>query len=371
MNILACNFRRLLSRIFLAPKGLFVFILAHLFVASCSPVANPQPTETFAPASDPQPTETFSVDNDCRRPYAETSIWNVPIDWSMAKIHPDSKKMMHAFWSESQWMGSDPSQYAPNIYFVDETTPLVSVKLYKNRFRDVIDDMKIQYGEPASTVLMPLPPGALPAPGTDGQLVVINSDTGEEWGIIRGEKDLLGNWLAGGVYRYDILNSGIPPAGFGHRGAGIGSFSGIIRPCEVERGAIEHAVTIAYYSPCVPDVCKENGWPGFIPPFTKTDGRGLSRYDIPEGARIIIHPEIPIKEINKACAGVKGCVVWVIAMQKFGGFVVDNSNHPKTYPEGNATAHWDPKVWSEDMLRNIPTEWYEVIDWNYPVATVH
>jgi hypothetical protein len=51
-------------------------------------------------------------------------------------------------------------------------------------------------------------------------------------------------------------------------------------------------------------------------------------------------------------------------MQEYGGFVVDNSDHPKTYAEGDPTANWDPSIWTNSMLRNIPPEWYVVIDWN-------
>lgn len=319
--------------------------------------------ESIAETTQP---DISSSDVGCVRPYVDSSIWNIPIDWSIAQIHLDSKEMMDAFFNDSNWIGSDSSQYAPNIYFVDNKTPLVSVKLRKNRFRDAFSDIKILYGEPASTVLMPIPKLAQPAPGSDGQLVIVNQDTGEEWGMIKSAKDFDGNWIADGAYRYSIQSSGIPPVGFGQRGAGISQLAGIIRPCEIERGFIDHAVTLAYDFPCAPDICQENGWPAVIPPFSKTDGDGKMQYDIPEGARIVIRPEISLDEIDKACLGKKGCIVWVRAMQNYGGFIVDKSDHPKTYPEGNATAHWDPNIWSSQMLRNIPPEWYDVLDWNMP-----
>jgi hypothetical protein len=213
---------------------------------------------------------------------------------------------------------------------------------------------------------MPIPDSAVPAPGTDGQLVVVNLDTGEEWGLNKGEIDAEGNWFAGGAYRYDINNSGIPPLGFAQRGGGIGQLAGIIRRCEIEQGVIPHAVTLAYDYPCEPEICAVNGWPGSIPPFTKTDGRGVAPYDMPEGARIAIRPEITLEEIRSVCNEVKGCEVWALAMQEYGGFIVDNSGHPKTYAEGNASAQWDPSLWTEDMLREIPPDWYVVIDWNFP-----
>ena len=247
----------------------------------------------------------------CGRPYTASSIWNTPIDWSIAKIHPMSDLMMAAFFKDYGWIGTDSSQFTPNVYWASNETPLIPVKLIKNRFRDAIDDNKIKYGEPGDTVWMPLPVNARPAIGTDGQLVVINTDTGEEWGLNNGFIDISGNWFAGGIYRYSIHNSGIPPEGFAQRGAGIGQLAGIIRRCEVDRGHIAHAVTIAYDFPCAPEACQQSGWPASIPPFRKTDGKGISQYDIPEGARIAIRPEISKEDIGRVCLGIKGCIIWI------------------------------------------------------------
>lgn len=277
-----------------------------------------------------------------------------------------NESMISTLFKSRAWIGADTSQYTPNVYWVANDTPLVPVQLLENRFRDAMNDQQLQYGPPAGVVWMPLPLDARPADGTDGQLVVINVDTGEEWGLNEGYVDGAGNWFAGGVYRYHIQNSGIPPEGFGQRGAGIGQLAGIVRRCEVERGQIDHAVTIAYDYPCEPEVCLQNGWPTSIPPFRKTDGRGVSPYDLPEGARLAIRPEIAREEIVAACAGIQGCVVWIQNMQKYGGFIVDNSDHPKTYAEGDVTAAWDASVWNRNMLRDIPPDWYVVIDWNFP-----
>lgn len=302
----------------------------------------------------------------CKRPYQEASIWNIPIDWSIARIHPLNDLMMDAFFEVYDWIGSDSTRYTANLYWVSNETPLVPVKLIEYRFRDAFDDMQIKYGEPGGIVWMPLPPHARPAAGSDGQLAVVNIETGEEWGLIKGFTDFEGNWYAEGVYRYSIQNSGIPPEGFAQRGAGIGQLAGLVRRCEVDRGRIDHAVTIAYDYPCSPEVCQQNGWPASIPPFRKTDGRGNAQYDIPEGARLAIRPEISQNEIVEACKGIRGCVIWALAMQEYGGFIVDNSDHPKTYAEGYSTANWDPSVWTKDMLVGIPTDWYVVIDWNQP-----
>jgi hypothetical protein len=357
--------------------ALSFILLVILMAAGCAPYLPEVPIVpvTVAPGKiegrvDP-PTQTATRQPagsaQCDRPYSADSMWNTPIDWQKAQIHPMSGKMMATFFKRDDWIGSDATQYAPNIYFVDGDTPLVPVVLWSNRsFRDALNDIDVLLGQPGDTVWVPLPADAQPAPGTDGELVVINLATGEEWGLAKSSKGYKGDWSAGGVYRYHIENSGVPPTGFAHRGAGIGSLAGIVRPCEVERVEIGHAVTIAYDYPCAPEICSGNGWPAFIPPFSKTDGEGTSPFDIPEGARLVIRPEISDDEIEQACDGMRGCITWVRAMQKYGGFIVDNSGHPKTYGEGDRTANWDPAVWSSDMLRNIPPDWYAVLDWDVP-----
>lgn len=302
----------------------------------------------------------------CFRPYSMTSIWNISLDWDIARIHSQSDSMVAAFFADSTWIGTDTSQFAPNIYFADTTTPLVPVKLRQYSFRDASNDIHVDMGEPGGVVYMPIPANARPAPGTDGQLVVINLDNGDEWGLAEAEVTSAGIWYADGAYRYHIRNSGIPPKGFAQRGAGIGELAGIVRECEIARGYIGHAVTLAYDYPCSPETCRANGWPDVIPPFTKTDGKGHSKNDIPEGARLAIRPEITRGQIVEACAGVRGCILWSLNMQKYGGFIVDGSGHPKTYAEGDATAKWDSDVWSKNMLQNLPSEWFVVIDWNFP-----
>jgi hypothetical protein len=361
-------------------RPFYWLIAAFLLILLMVVLSTRQAPDTHVEQAPPTPTDSISSsiisvppvagEPACERLYEESSIWNIPIDWSIAKIHPMNDLMLDAFFQDYDWIGSDASRYTPNIYWVSNETPLVPVRLVKYRFRDAFNDIEVKYGEPGGIVWMPLPLDARPAAGTDGQLAIINTDTGEEWGLNKGFVDFSGSWYAGGVYRYSIHNSGIPPEGFAQRGAGIGQLAGIVRRCEVERGRIGHAVTIAYDYPCLPEVCQQNGWPGSIPPFRKTDGRGDSRYDIPEGARLAIRPEISREMIEEVCAGIKGCVLWALTMQEYGGFIVDNSDHPKTYAEGAPTANWDASEWRKDMLNGIPTDWYVVIDWNHPSVEV-
>ncbi|HEY9526768.1 MAG TPA: hypothetical protein VIR02_06785, partial [Anaerolineales bacterium] len=119
-----------------------------------SPPAAPTSPSTSSPSITPGvPLDETS----CERPYPDTSIWNVPLDWSIAKIHPMNDLMMRAFFESRDWIGADTSQYTPNMYWVANDTPLVRVQLLENRFRDAMNDKLLQYGQPAGVVWMPLP----------------------------------------------------------------------------------------------------------------------------------------------------------------------------------------------------------------------
>ena len=152
-----------------------------------------------------------------------------------------------------------------------------------------------------------------------------------------------------------LQNSGIPPEGFGQRGAGIGQLAGIVRRCEVERGWIGHAVTLAYDYPVSRRSVSKMA--GALPShrFEKQTVEASRSYDIPEGARLAIRPEISREEIIDACSALQGCVVWALNMQEYGGFIVDNSDHPKTYAEGNVTADWDASLWTREHAAGYPT----------------
>ena len=106
----------------------------------------------------------------------------------------------------------------------------MSVKLSENHFRGHNKDTAIRYGEPTGMVRMPLPSdkGRWHTRTTSGNQYGYRG----RWGLNNGYRDSEGHWFAGGVYRYSIQNSGIPPEGFGKRGAGIGQLAGIVRRCE-------------------------------------------------------------------------------------------------------------------------------------------
>src|SRR5215211_355363 len=140
-------------RIWLVAAFTVVFFLFILYSSQpARPVPDPNlqtPSFSVEPSATPNVIAAATIEEDpaCKRPYPDSSIWNVPLDWSVAKIHPASDLMMDAFFKSDDWIGADTSKFTPNMYWVTNSTPLVPVQLLENRFRDALDDQQLQYGE--------------------------------------------------------------------------------------------------------------------------------------------------------------------------------------------------------------------------------
>jgi hypothetical protein len=137
-----------------------------------------------------------------------------------------------------------------------------------------------------------LPPGARPDPRFDGWMTVINSQTREALDFWRARREQDGSISYHFVKKWDLNGPGFQePGGVSARGSGLPLFGGLIRPEEIDRGRIDHALAIA-----VPGAAKER----FVQPASRTDGVGF-RDSIPEGARLRLRFRNSDDYINKVC----------------------------------------------------------------------
>ncbi|MDP9259799.1 MAG: hypothetical protein M3Q31_25065 [Actinomycetota bacterium] len=267
----------------------------------------------------------------CRRPYAASGPWNTPIP-ADAKTDP-SKTLPPGV------LTSDPTQYTYPVYDAPAATPAVTVRI-RDTYSDVVSPTRLEKRFRVR-VRVPLPSGAVPSGGADGQLVVLRARTGDEWGFWRLDRDS-GEWSATNAYHFNTHWSGVPPPGFGSRGAGVPYLAGLIRRCEIERGGIDHALALAYAYPS----------PAFVYPARKSDGLGSADRDFPEGTRLQLDPSL--SDADLAALGIAGPALTIArALQKYGAYVVDNSGHAKLYAEDDATASWRGLLTSA-TVRSIP-----------------
>ncbi|MGI9659886.1 MAG: hypothetical protein ACR2OD_13330, partial [Gaiellaceae bacterium] len=226
-------------------------------------------------------------------------------------------------------------------------------------FSNVIAGGTVLENQRAGTVDLPIPIGAQPADGFDAQIILLDPETGDEWGASNLSENADGTFEAFNTYHYNTAWSAVPPFDdedrpFWARGAGIPYLAGLMRPCEIEQGFIEHAIAFAYDSPR--DV--------FVSPAAKSDGASSSVDALPEGARLQLDPNITELEIRSwECTG--PCFIVARALQEYGMIVVDNSGRSKLYFEFEGTANWNGVV-DEDTVSPIPVDQLLVLDFEEP-----
>ena len=238
------------------------------------------------------------------------------------------------------YFGSDPTQYTYPVYIVTASTPFKTLNI-SGTFSNVTNN-GASLTRFKGSVQVPIPSGAVQSSGTDGQIILWNQQSGDEWGFWQARENSDGTWSAVNGYHYNTNWSGVPPSGFMSRGAGVTYLAGLIRPCEIQQGRIDHALAFAYDYPTS----------GFVYPATKSDGNGSYPPDMPEGTRLQLNPALTDSQIQAwGCTG--SCLIVAHALQRYGMYVIDNSGHPKIYAEYESTARWNGVV-SASTVSKIP-----------------
>jgi hypothetical protein len=296
-------------------------VVVVVVLSSRDPAAPPAP----APAGGGAP------DTGCQRPYADASPWNTLIGAKPA-YHPRSARFVARMRAP---LTSDPTQYTYPVYAVAPDAPLQSVRV-TGAFSDVTSQRTLTIRR-GGTVRLPIPQGAEGAAGSDAQIVLVNRATGDEWGAWRLRRTG-GGWQITNGYHYSTRWSGVPPRDrdgnpFGSRGAGVPYLAGLVRPCEITRGRIDHALAFAYDAPA----------PSHVYPATKSDGAGSAGLDVPEGTRLQLNPKLTVAHIKGyGCDG--PCLTIARALQRYGMYTIDNSGRSKVILEYEDTARWNGLV---------------------------
>jgi hypothetical protein len=332
-------------------------ILVLTFVTAALVLGAIRAAQLLRPPEDARAGLAAGTDDSCRPPYTDSSPWNTPIGLK-PRYHPESARLIRALDGD---FGSNPDAYTYPVHEVSSQTPLARVEL-SGLYSEVVEEGTKVLLQRRVTVDVPIPEAARPSRGSDGQIIIINPETGDEWGFWQLKPRGPRQWRAVNGYRYNIRWSGVPPTGFGSRGAKVPYLAGLIRPCEIARGKIEHAIAFAYDYPCSRENCARQGFPYFVYPATGSDGNGTDPHDFPEGARLRLDPNASEADIRKWCGNDRACRVIVKALQEYGMITIDRSGHPKIYAEDNLTARWG-KVLTARTVSKIPLSAFRVLDW--------
>jgi hypothetical protein len=136
---------------------------------------------------------------------------------------------------------------------------------------------------------VPIPPGAVPAAGTDGHMVVWQPDTDTMWEfwIARHVND---GWHTefGARMQHVSTNPGYFTR-WGATATGLPLLGGLMRLSELESGRIDHALAF-----CLPEIrAKAFSWPA-----QRTDGKSSDPSSIPEGTRFRIDPALDLSTLR-------------------------------------------------------------------------
>lgn len=363
-------------------RGYFEYV-----VGNSTPSVSSSPKLTAAPATPVSETPVPPQSGSCTPFYTANSPWNTRITTnpryqrdSVFYVSENSSQALQALYINGSLLKlySDTSQYSYPIYEVNNRTSKTKVYL-TGVYSEVIDtdadgkeDVTKRHRAGTAVVDLPMPAAVEASRGTDGQIIILNKDTGEEWGFWQVKYEN-GRYNATNGYYYNIKYSGYPPssltnseARFLSRGAGIPYLTGVVRPCEIVQGKINHALAFAYPKP----------HSDFVYPATKSDGCPSNRsdvgtcrsYDLPEGSRLQLDPTISDDEIRSwGCRD--ACFTIAKAMQEYGMIVMDISGRAKIASEDNKTAKWTslPVQYqvTEKTVNPIPLNRMKLVEFPY------
>jgi hypothetical protein len=277
-------------------------------------------------ADTPAHLQAAAVDLEARsaefqRPYGPRAPWNVPV--RALSVHPDS-----AYFSKLMWRDAPNTSGNYNLSFTTYTYPV-----YKAAEASGVIEVRTRWPSNINGKTIPWHPDWRPAPGKDGQVIILDEARGREWNLFQVKrrrnhlKATNGN-LVPGDYRRRI--EGYSPS----RGIGIAYLAMLVRPEEIYRGRIEHALSMPISNP-------DGNY--YVPPATKLEN-AHGREGIPLGMRFALRVtdaqiETWVRSLRGASkATERSARIIARALRDYGWFVTDTAGSASFQFEANLSA---------------------------------
>jgi hypothetical protein len=302
------------------------------------PRADGRAEATSAPA---RPAPAPPVDRDPTLwPFSPDSPWNTPLG-DGAELEAEDGPMTTALRLEEDDDGDRIQTWVNSEEF--------SIPVLQASADDPVVDVDDAFREDAS---INLPPGARPAAGTDGHLVVIRPDRryADEFFSLREDDD---GWTSERHHVTDLLGPGIGPQA-GVRAYGGSALGGLVRRWEVDPGhpahtdgVIRHALAVALPAVMLRYDGGEPGYDeagygtatGYRWPATEQDYDSPEDYDgpVPMGALVAIPRDVDVEALDLPPA----LLAVGRALQDYGAYVVDRAHGVVTfYAEPGVPESW-------------------------------
>lgn len=302
------------------PWGYSLFEMSAYFdsVTTPTPAPTPSPAPTPPTGTNPLPTDAI---------FAPGSFWYTPIP-ANAPLHPNSAGFKADFQRQIQtYYGNvtiNTTSYASPVYTATASTPTTKVQVWDCQNKGYADaNLTSQFAA------VPIPAGASPSSGTDGEMTIYQPSTDTVWEFWQ-TRTTSGGWQAcwGGRMQGASKVQGIWTNPYGTTATGLPFLGGQITAEELQRGEIRHAIGIALV-----DLEKSGifSWPA-----NRSDGynpNGAANR-IPEGLRFRLDPTVNVDALNIH----KVAKIIAKAAQKYGFVVWDKAGaisvrvqNPKSY----------------------------------------
>jgi hypothetical protein len=263
---------------------------------------------------------TAETDTGPQRFFAENSIWNTPVsptaqpEANSAALVAELGRQVAAEEREMRGPWINTTSYSVPVYTVGPLEPTVSVKLVGH-----LNETALQKAWDA----VPLPADAVPAAGSDHQLVVWQPSSNrlwEFWRLVHSASGWSASW--GGAMQNVSANPGVFESGawpgakswWGASASSLSLVGGLITIEDLQRGEINHAVAIS-----LPEVRAGV----FVSPARRTDGKSGNPLALAEGTRLRLNPALNLASMHLP----RVTLLIAQAAQRYGIYVKDGAEN--------------------------------------------
>lgn len=260
-------------------------------LASCA-----APTATGGPGPAGPAAAPLSVEAPPDGVFGSTSEWRRVI--TDAPLAPDSEAMVADLVRQVEQhyggvAGLNASDYANSFVTAPEGTERVDVRFDDCQDKGYTPEQLYDEAAGAHFADVPIPEGAVPSRGTDGQLAVWDPATDQLWEFWRTSRRG-DDWYACWGGRIDDVSTspGFFPDGMGSAATGLSYTGGMVRLEEARTGGIDHAMSLNLVDLAAYDVVS---WPA-----QRSDGYNPDGvpHRIPEGSRLRLDPSVDVAALG-------------------------------------------------------------------------
>jgi hypothetical protein len=335
-------------------------VIPLLSVAACTSTADyPAKTPALSASSGPSEESSVGVPVVNGYPFGPASFWRSTVtDAPVAEASASMIQYLTASISDRYGgiAAFNAHQYNSPLYTATAKTKVVDFGFSDCQRKGYTPAGLL--GEGGQFVGVPVPDGAVPANGTDGELSIYSPITDQLWEFWKASRASDGGWQAcwGGRLDHVSTSTGYFPGAFGATASGLPNAGGLIRLAEIKRGEIGHVMSLV-----IPNPAEANN---FSWPAQRSDGVDANPAALPEGIRLRLNPDLDLADLGLSKAG----LIVAKAAQRFGFVVVDRGGAVSVLAEAvpGSTGGDDP--WGAELagpdyevLKNFPWSSMQVV----------